>query len=92
MLQRGTPAQWPAPIDDIDAFWSIGEKAAAQRFLTHAYVGTVDTIRKGIQEFIDATQMDELMITTHIYDSEARLHSLDLAAQVRDRLSLATAS
>ncbi|MCE9596393.1 MAG: LLM class flavin-dependent oxidoreductase [Spirochaetia bacterium] len=89
MLQRGTPGKWPAPIDDIETFWSPAEKAGADRFLTYAFIGTTDTIQAGIGEFIEATGMDELMITTHVYEQEARLRSLEIAAHVRDRLSLA---
>jgi len=48
-----------------------------------------DTIERGLAAFIDSLQPDELMITAHIYDQAARLRSIELIAQVRDRLGTA---
>jgi len=85
-LRRGTPGQVPPPIDDIDAYWSAAEKAMVERSLAVSFVGCADTIERGLAAFIDSLQPDELMITAHIYDQAARLRSIELIAQVRDRL------
>ena len=86
-LRRGTPGQVPPPIDDIDAFWSPAEKAMVERSLSVSFVGSVDTVERGLATFIDSLQPDELMITAHIYDQAARLRSIDLVTQVRDGLA-----
>jgi luciferase family oxidoreductase group 1 len=88
-LRRGTPGQVPPPIDHIDAYWSPAEKAMVERSLAVSFVGSVDTIERGLAAFIDSLQPDELMITAHIYDQAARLRSIELIAQVRDRLGTA---
>jgi luciferase family oxidoreductase group 1 len=85
-LRRGSPGQVPPPIDDIDAYWSPAEKAMVERSLAVSFVGTVDTIERGLWSFIDSLKPDELMITAHIFDQAARLRSIELIAQVRDRL------
>ena len=85
-LRRGTPGQVPPPIDDIDAYWSAAEKAMVERSLAVSFVGCVDTIERGLAAFIDSLRPDELMITAHIHDQPARLRSIELIAQVRDRL------
>ncbi len=85
-LRRGTPGQVPPPIDDIDAYWSAAEKAMVERSLAVSFVGCVETIEDGLAAFIDSLQPDELMITAHIHDQAARLRSIELVAQVRDRL------
>ena len=86
-LRRGTPGQVPPPIDDIDAYWSPAEKAMVERALAVAFIGSPDTVARGLKGFIDATRPDELMITAHIYDQAARLRSIELVAGVRDRLA-----
>jgi luciferase family oxidoreductase group 1 len=85
-LRRGSPGQVPPPIDDIDAYWSPAEKAMVERSLAVSFVGSVDTIERGLSSFIDSLKPDELMITAHIFDQAARLRSVELIARVRDRL------
>ncbi len=85
-LRRGSPGQVPPPIDDIDAYWSPAEKAMVERSLAVSFVGTVDTIERGLSAFVASLKPDELMITAHIFDQAARLRSIELIAQVRDRL------
>ncbi|HYL17136.1 MAG TPA: LLM class flavin-dependent oxidoreductase [Burkholderiales bacterium] len=86
-LRRGTPTQVPPPIDDMDAYWSPAEKAMVDHSLAVAFVGSAETIERGLRKFIDAMRPDELMITAHIYDQAARLRSIEIAAGVRDRLA-----
>jgi len=45
----------------------------------------MDTIERGLTSFVDSLQPDELMITAHIHDQAARLRSIELVAQVRDK-------
>jgi luciferase family oxidoreductase group 1 len=84
-LRRGTPGQVPPPIDDIEAYWSPAEKAMVERSLAISFVGSADTVATGLASFIESLQPDELMVTAHIYDQAARLRSIELIAQVRDR-------
>jgi luciferase family oxidoreductase group 1 len=79
-LRRGMPRQIPPPIDDIDAFWSPAEKALASQTLTVSAVGSSETVARVLQKFLDITNPDELMITAHIYDHEARLDSFERVA------------
>jgi luciferase family oxidoreductase group 1 len=69
------------PIDDIETYWSPGEKAQAMRMLARSVVGSADTVRTGLQAFIDETNADELMIVSDLYDHQARLRSVELIAE-----------
>jgi len=86
-LRRGMPGQVPPPIDDIDAYWSPAERAMVEHSLACSFVGNAQTVEQGLRTFVAATQPDEVMITAHIYDQAARLRSIELVAQVRDRLA-----
>ncbi len=85
-LRRGTPGKVPPPIDDIERFWSPQEKAGVLSALSCSFVGSADTIEQGLRAFIGRTQAQELMIAAHFYDHAARLRSLEITAEVRDRL------
>jgi luciferase family oxidoreductase group 1 len=86
-LRRGMPSQIPPPIDDIDAFWSPAEKVLAGHSLAVSAVGAPDTVARGLQNLIDVTSPDELTITAHIYDQQARLRSFELVAELRGNLT-----
>jgi luciferase family oxidoreductase group 1 len=85
-LRRGMPGQVPPPIDDIDAYWSDAEKAMVEHSLACSFIGSAETVEQGLKQFLQATRPDELMITAHIYNQEARLRSIEIVAQVRERL------
>ena len=57
-----------------------------ERSLAVSFVGSSETIMRGLSPFIDSLKPDELMITAHIFDQAARLRSIELVAEVRDRL------
>jgi luciferase family oxidoreductase group 1 len=88
-LRRGSPGQVPPPIDDIDTYWSPAEKAMVERSLAVSFVGSMETIERGLVPFMESLRPDELMITAHIYDQAARLRSIELIAKVRDNLASA---
>ena len=85
-LRRGSPGQVPPPIDDIDAYWSPAERAMVERSLAVSFVGSAETIARGLAEFLEDLKPDEIMITAHIFDQGARLRSIELVMQVRERL------
>ncbi len=88
-MVRGARGKMRPPIDDIETYWSPAEKTHAEHMLTYAFVGSPRTVQQGLQDFIDKTGIDELMVTTSIYDHAARLRSYELLAQVRPQLQAA---
>lgn len=75
---RGTRGLMPPPIDDIEVFWSETEKMHVQRMLACTFVGSVNSVSAHIAEFLARTNADELMISTPVFDQEARKKSLSL--------------
>jgi luciferase family oxidoreductase group 1 len=86
-LRRGRPGQVPRPVDDIEGFWSAGEKVGVEHALSCSFVGSADTVERGLRAFLERTKPDELMIAGHFYDHPARLRSLEITAAVRDRIN-----
>lgn len=90
-LVRGTPGQIPLPIDNIDDYWSPSERMHAEAMLRYSAVGTPEAVATQLQNFLDLTGADELMVTGLFADHAARLESLALTAQIRDRLNAGAA-
>ena len=84
---RGTRGQLQPPIDDIETYWTPQEKIQAERTLTYSFVGSAETVRRGLAHFIANTGIDELMVVAAIYDHGARLRSYEILADVNRQLS-----
>jgi luciferase family oxidoreductase group 1 len=80
-LRRGRPGLIPPPIDDIENFWQPHEKLGVQNSLACSVVGAPQTVRAGIDAFIDRHRPDEVMIAANIYDHAARVKSYRIAAE-----------
>jgi luciferase family oxidoreductase group 1 len=80
-LFRGARGLSRPPIDDIESYWSPLEKAQAMQMLARSIVGSRDTVRAGIQAFMQETGADELMVVSDVYDHAARLRSFALIAE-----------
>ena len=85
-LRRGTPGKLAPPVDDINTWAAPVELAGLSHSLVYSFVGTTQTVVRGVGSFLEMTQADELMVSGHIFDHSARLHSYELAARVRDML------
>src|SRR5260221_6978037 len=68
------------PIDDIETYWTPQEKAAASGMLRYAVVGGPETIRRGLEEFLALTGVDEVMVVSAVYDHAARKRSYEILA------------
>ena len=77
---RGRPGLIPPPVDDIHAYATTAELALVDHAC--AVVGSPETVRRGISDFIAKHQPDELMLTANIFDHAARMRSFELAADV----------
>lgn len=90
-LIRGTRGLLPPPIDDIESYWSPMEKMQASNMLSCSFVGSADTVRRGLAAFLERTGADELMVASAIYDHGARLRSYEILAEIMAGVHGATA-
>jgi luciferase family oxidoreductase group 1 len=81
-LRRGQPGKLPAPIDAIDDYCTPQEKAMIDQALACSVVGTADTLRSGIADFLAQTHADEIIATAMIHDPAARRHSFEILASL----------
>jgi luciferase family oxidoreductase group 1 len=88
-LRRGAPGPVPPPVDDINDYASPFEKAQVDHALAYSAVGSARTVEEILRSILSEARPDELIVTGHFYDHTARLRSFEIAAQIRDRLSIA---
>jgi luciferase family oxidoreductase group 1 len=86
-LRRGMPGKLAPPVDDIGSWAAPMELAGLNHSLVYSFVGATETVARGVQSFLKMTQADELIVSGHIFDHSARLHSYELAARIRDLTS-----
>jgi luciferase family oxidoreductase group 1 len=86
-LRSGRPGQLPPPVHGFVEGLDDSTRALLNDALSCSAIGSAQTIRDDLQAFIARTQADELIIASGIFDHAARLHSYEIAAQVRDSLS-----
>jgi luciferase family oxidoreductase group 1 len=90
-LFRGTRGQLLPPIDDIEAYWSPAERQQASAMLARSFVGSADTIRAGLDDFVRETGVDEIIAAAAIHDHAARRRSYEILAEVAGSLPGAAA-
>ena len=81
-MMRGRRGLMPAPIDNIEDYWSPAEKAQVSHMLSCAFVGSPDTVHVKLEQFLARTRADELMISAPIFDHQKRLRSIELLAEL----------
>jgi luciferase family oxidoreductase group 1 len=81
-LRSGRPTPLPPPMEGYEIQLSAPAKAMLADVLTCSAVGSPDTVRQALLEFIDRTRPDELMITAQIFDHSARLRCYEIAADI----------
>ncbi len=80
-LLRGTRRVMRPPIDDIDGYWTPAEQARASQMLACSVVGSVGTVRRGLEALVERTAADELIVVSDVFDFDRRLRSFELIAE-----------
>jgi luciferase family oxidoreductase group 1 len=77
-----TPGQLPPPVLGYEERLGPMERSVLDQALAVSVVGSPETVRHGLERFIQETNAEELMVTSQIFDHEARLRSFEITAAV----------
>ena len=80
-LRRGQPAQLPPPVAGFGDSMSPAERAMLEHALACSAVGSPETVKRGVEDFVARTGADELIITSQIYEHAARMRSYEILAR-----------
>jgi luciferase family oxidoreductase group 1 len=86
-LRSGRPTPLPPPAPGFAERLTPEQAAMLDDVLACAAVGSPETVLRRLQDLVNRTGADELILTSQIYDHRARLRSFEIAAGLRDRLT-----
>jgi len=67
------------PAGSFPESYNIPEvKNAVNNMLSCTFYGSMETLKKNLSEFIAETEIDELMVASHIFDIDAKLKSFSI--------------
>jgi luciferase family oxidoreductase group 1 len=82
-LRSGRPSRLQPPVLDYESRLNPPEQAILDQTFTCAAMGSPETVRRAVNSFIAHTGADELMITSQIFDHQARLRSYEIAGEIQ---------
>jgi len=80
-LRTGRPGKLPPPMPDYAQTLPPTGRRMLDAVLACSAIGSPPTVVRDIRAFAERTGADELMITSQIFDHEARLRSYEIAAE-----------
>ena len=80
-LRRGMPTTLPPPSKEFEKDVVPFRGIRLEEMQSISMVGAPDTVRADLDDFIERTRTDELIVVSHIYDHRARLRSYELLAK-----------
>lgn len=75
------------PLESMDGIMSEDEAFHVNQMTACTFVGDKSRLTKELKEFINFTQIEELMITSPIYNHADKLKSLEIAKKVMDEIN-----
>ena len=81
-ILRGDRRRLQPPEENFMASLHPEERAAIGDFLGAAVIGSPDSVRAGLTRLAEATDADEFMLVSDVFDPDLRLRALDIVAQV----------
>jgi luciferase family oxidoreductase group 1 len=81
-LRSGKPSQLKPPVEGYFERLDPQFQHMLREIFTCSAIGSPDTVRAEITEFVRRTAADEIMVSSHIFSHAARLRSYEIAAQV----------
>jgi len=81
-LIRNKEVPLQPPVENMDALMSAYEKEALEQQLGTSIVGSPQTVKEKLQEFLNEHPYNEIMAIAQVFDHEARLRSYEILAEI----------
>ncbi len=82
-LMSGQSLKLKPPVESMQGLWSPMEQLSVQNFYAMAQIGSPETVKRGLQDLLDKTQVDEFIFTCDIYDTAKRLENFSLLMDIK---------
>ena len=81
-LIRGQLKPTPPPVASMDLLWTTREKSHVESMMKLLIVGGPETVKRKLEAFLEVTRVDELIITSDVFDQSKRLESYKIISEV----------
>jgi len=85
-LRSGHPGRLQPPVAGYLDSLAPHQRDVLDEVLSCAAIGSHDTVKRTLKDFVEQTGADELMITSMIFDHKARLRSYAITAELHEAL------
>jgi len=86
-LLTGNRGFMQPPVDMTDDLRELTKNPSVQQMLKYSFIGSKETVKNQVLQFISDTQVDELIAVTNIYDGQDRIKSYQLFAEIMIELN-----
>lgn len=80
-LVRGGLKPTPPPVETMDLLWTTRERDHVESMLKLAIIGGPQTVRDRVEKFRKLTDVDELIVTSDLFDHRDRLASYRMISE-----------
>ena len=81
-LRSGRPGRFPTPEEAAAHDFTPDEEAVISSIAKGHIFGSSETVKSGLDDLIEKTGADELIISTMVYEQKDRLKSYELVADI----------
>lgn len=78
---KGTRTTLQPPVLSMDSVWNEAERYAVMQMLKYTFIGSGAKVKEELLKFISETEVDEIMISSHIFDHQARVRSYKIISE-----------
>ncbi len=90
-ILSGTQSEFIEPPTEMStSLQETRQHPAIMQMTRYSFVGSKETVKKQVQGFIDETQVDEVIVSSIMYNAEDRLKSAELFAEIMTEINEST--
>lgn len=82
-LMRGQSLKLKAPVKTMEGLWSAAEKMSVDNFYAMAQIGSLATVKAGLEQLLEKYEVDEFIFTCDIYDTNKRIENFELLMDMK---------
>lgn len=79
--------QMQPPVEMTKELRAIRQHPSVQQMLKYSFIGSKKTVKKELKNFIETTQVNEIIAVTNIYDINDRIKSYKYLAEIMEEIN-----
>lgn len=75
------------PVEFTADYAELSKQPAIQQMMKYAFFGSKETVKQKTEEFLELTDVDEVIVASHIYHHEDRIRSYKLFSEIMTEIN-----